>query len=405
MNVYTLPGANALKVAHEVRALMAQMSHKFPPGTRSTPRCWTPRPSSSDSIHGVYQALIEAGILVLLVIMLFLQNFRAMLVPATTVPVTIIGAFAAMALLGFTVNLMTLFALILAIGIVVDDAIVIVENASHYIEQGLTPKDAAIKAMERADRTGAGNHAGADFGLPAGVVSAGNHRPDVPAVRPGDRRHRGHQRAQRADAQTDAVRAVSAPRPQGPGKNQLVLPAASIAAMARSRTLYRRRQPDGATIRGSMACVFLRGGRDRRLYLRTPSDGVSADRGPGLLPGRCRATAGRVAAAGARAGAANRCGSQARPRGQGMGDERRLLGDLDSANLSNVVTEYVMYQDWDKRPAGLSQDKIVADLRDRFGLPAARFSVLIPPPIPGLGEAGGFQMMIEDRTGAGIKRA
>ena len=78
-----------------------------------------------DSIHGVYLALIEAGILVLIVIMLFLQNFRAMLVPATTVPVTIIGAFAAMALLGFTVNLMTLFALILAIGIVVDDAIVL----------------------------------------------------------------------------------------------------------------------------------------------------------------------------------------------------------------------------------------------------------------------------------------
>src|SRR6266700_3104139 len=78
---------------------------------------------------------------------LFLQNFRAMLVPATTVPVTIIGAFAAMAVLGFTVNLMTLFALILAIGIVVDDAIVIVENTSHYIEDGLTPKDASIKAM------------------------------------------------------------------------------------------------------------------------------------------------------------------------------------------------------------------------------------------------------------------
>ena len=91
--------------------------------------------------------MIEAGILVLIVIMLFLQNFRAMLVPATTVPVTIIGAFAAMALLGFTVNLMTLFALILSIGIVVDDAIVIVENTSRYIEQGLTPKDAAIKAM------------------------------------------------------------------------------------------------------------------------------------------------------------------------------------------------------------------------------------------------------------------
>ena len=83
----------------------------------------------------------------MIVIMLFLQNFRATLVPATTVPVTIIGAFVAMALLGFTVNLMTLFALILAVGIVVDDAIVIVENTSHYIEQGMAPKDSAIKAM------------------------------------------------------------------------------------------------------------------------------------------------------------------------------------------------------------------------------------------------------------------
>ena len=126
---------------------MAQMSRDVSRPASSTPRCSTPRRSSSDSIHGVYTTLIEAGVLVLIVIMLFLQNFRAMLVPATTVPVTIIGAFAAMALLGFTVNLMTLFALILAIGIVVDDAIVIVENASRYIEQGLTPKDAAIKAM------------------------------------------------------------------------------------------------------------------------------------------------------------------------------------------------------------------------------------------------------------------
>ena len=146
LNVYTLPGANALKVAQEVRTLMAQMSQKFPPGLKYTVLL----DSSTfikDSIHGVYMALIEAGILVLIVIMLFLQNFRAMLVPATTVPVTIVGAFAAMALLGFTINLMTLFALILAIGIVVDDAIVIVENTSRYIEEGLTPKDAAIKAM------------------------------------------------------------------------------------------------------------------------------------------------------------------------------------------------------------------------------------------------------------------
>src|SRR5579885_2448775 len=144
--IFALPDANALQVANESRALMAQMSKTFPQGLKFT----TPYDTTlfiNQSINAVYVTLIEAGVLVLIVIILFLQNLRAMLVPATTVPVTIIGAFAAMALLGFTVNLMTLFALILAIGIVVDDAIVIVENASHYIEQGLTPKDAAIKAM------------------------------------------------------------------------------------------------------------------------------------------------------------------------------------------------------------------------------------------------------------------
>ena len=107
MNVYTLPGANALTVAQEVRQLMAQMGEKFPQGLRYTLLLDTST-FIRDSIHGVYWALIEAGVLVLIVIMVFLQNFRAMLVPATTVPVTIIGAFAAMALLGFTVNLMTL---------------------------------------------------------------------------------------------------------------------------------------------------------------------------------------------------------------------------------------------------------------------------------------------------------
>ena len=90
------------------------------------------------SIKEVYKTLIEAGVLVLIVILVFLQDWRAMLVPATTVPVTIIGAFAAMAALGFTINLSTLFAIVLAIGIVVDDAIVVVEGAAHNIEQGMS---------------------------------------------------------------------------------------------------------------------------------------------------------------------------------------------------------------------------------------------------------------------------
>ena len=100
------------------------------------------------SINEVYMTLAEAAVLVLVVILLFLQDWRATLVPATTVPVTIIGAFAAMAAMGFTVNLSTLFAVVLAIGIVVDDAIVIVEGATHHMERGLSAHDAAVRAMQ-----------------------------------------------------------------------------------------------------------------------------------------------------------------------------------------------------------------------------------------------------------------
>ena len=104
------------------------------------------------AIYEVYRTLIEAAILVLIVILVFLQDWRAMLVPATTVPVTLIGAFAAMAALGFSINLPTLFALVLAIGIVVDDAIVIVEGVARYIERGLSGREAAGRAMD--DLTG-----------------------------------------------------------------------------------------------------------------------------------------------------------------------------------------------------------------------------------------------------------
>jgi len=144
--IYQTPDANSLKVAAVVKAKMEELSRRFPQGLRySIP--YNTTIFINASINEVYKTLWQAGVLVLIVILVFLQNFRATLVPATTVPVTIIGAFAGMAALGYTVNLSTLFALILAIGIVVDDAIVIVEGVSKYIEQGMSGHDAAIKAM------------------------------------------------------------------------------------------------------------------------------------------------------------------------------------------------------------------------------------------------------------------
>jgi HAE1 family hydrophobic/amphiphilic exporter-1 len=144
--IYQTPDANSLKVAAVVAAKMEELSRRFPQGLRySIP--YNTTIFINASINEVYKTLWQAGVLVLIVILVFLQNFRATLVPATTVPVTIIGAFAGMAALGYTVNLSTLFALILAIGIVVDDAIVIVEGVSKYIEQGMSGHDASIKAM------------------------------------------------------------------------------------------------------------------------------------------------------------------------------------------------------------------------------------------------------------------
>src|ERR1700751_4667109 len=146
ISIFQLPEANALDVAQRVQAEVLSMSRDFPEGLKySIPFDTTKFVSAS--IHEVYRTLFEAGLLVLLVILVFLQNWRATLVPATTVRVTIIGAFAAMAAMGFSINVLTLLSLVLAIGIVVDDAIVVVEGVSQHIERGQTPHDASVNAM------------------------------------------------------------------------------------------------------------------------------------------------------------------------------------------------------------------------------------------------------------------
>lgn len=145
--IFQLPGSNSLIIAEKVRAKMEKLSQSFPPEiTYDIPFDTTI--FVSESIREVWKTIFEAGLLVLLVIMIFLQDWRATLIPATTVPVTIIGAFAGMALLGFSINTLTLFAMVLAIGIVVDDAIVVVEGATRQIDQGESPKNAAISAMK-----------------------------------------------------------------------------------------------------------------------------------------------------------------------------------------------------------------------------------------------------------------
>jgi len=145
--VFLLPGGNALQLAERVRATMEELSQNFPEGVRYE-IVYDPTVFVSESIREVVITLFEAVLLVVIVVVLFLQTWRASVIPLVAVPVSIVGTFAVLLGFGFSINTLSLFGLVLAIGIVVDDAIVVVENVERNIELGLQPKQAAYRAME-----------------------------------------------------------------------------------------------------------------------------------------------------------------------------------------------------------------------------------------------------------------
>ena len=145
--VYQLPGSNAVAAAKGVNAFMEEQKKRFPPGLDYVTALDTTLPVT-EGIKEIEHTLLEAILLVIIVVYIFLQGWRATLIPLLAVPVSLIGTFMVFPLLGFSVNTLSLFGLVLAIGLVVDDAIVVVEAVEHHIEHGLPPKEAALKAME-----------------------------------------------------------------------------------------------------------------------------------------------------------------------------------------------------------------------------------------------------------------
>jgi len=397
--IYALPGANALDVGVATRALMAEMAKSFPEGMK-TASLYDTTVFINESIDAVYFTLALAGVLVLIVIMLFLQNMRAMLVPATTVPVTIIGAFAAMALLGFTVNLMTLFALILAVGIVVDDAIVIVENASHHIERGLTPKDAAIEAMKELTgpvigitlvltavflpasfMPGITGQMFRQFALviaATAIISAMNAltlkptqcalylRP-IPKDHVPNRFYRGFNRVYDAlERRYMGVVEGMVRHPRVSAGVFVVLVGTAVFGFAKWPSALMPLEDQGYCV---VVAELQQGAAQPRVrQVSAQMDAVLKDT-PGIK--------GWVTIGGYSA--------------------------LDSAKLSNVITAFAIFDDFGKRPPGSTQMSIIGDLQQRLqSIERASFAVLPPSPIPGLGVAFGFTMMIEDRASAGL---
>ena len=396
--IYQLPDANALDTAQRVRAAMAEMARDFPRGLE-----WEiPFDTTTfvrESVTEVYHTLFEAGVLVLVVIVVFLQDWRATLVPATTVPVTIIGAFAAMAVLGFSINLLTLFAVVLAIGIVVDDAIVVVEGVAQHVERGQTPKQGSIDAMKEL--------MGPIIGITLVLMSV--FLP--PAFMPGITGQMYRQFAL-VIAATALISAV----------NALTLKPTQCALWLRARDPKRKRNwffrgfnaVYAPLERWYTGVIRFMVGRSRVMALialglialagwgltKVPTGFIpTEDQGYAMVI--CQLPDGASLERTQRAldGITRLC------RQNPAIDRTIVIGGVspldNNASLSSAGIVYLMFKDWKQRGKGQDLGSIYRDLSTRLrSFEDAKTMVMVPPPIQGLGLSGGFQMQVELTDGS-----
>jgi HAE1 family hydrophobic/amphiphilic exporter-1 len=397
IGVFQSPGANALEVEKAVTRKMAELGRGFPSDIRyDTPFDTTKFVSAS--INEVYKTLIEAGLLVLIVIMVFLQDWRAMLVPATTVPVTIIGAFAAMAALGFTINFATLFAIVLSIGIVVDDAIVVVEGAAHNIEQGMSGHDAAIKAMDVLFAP--------IVGITLVLISVFLPASFLPGMT--GRIYAQFALVIAATALLSAINAATLKPTQCALWLRRPVPPEQRNFFYRGfNRVYDRLERGYARLIGSMAAhsgvsVIL-------ALILIGIGGYGLSRVPtGFIPIEDQ---GYLLAAvqlpdGASLDRTQRVMDKVQEiAGQTPGVEQIMtiagISALDnSSSLANAGVAYLILKEWSERGKGEDLLSLFNGLNQRLAaIPEARILVVPPPPIQGIGNAAGFSMQVELRDG------
>ncbi|HET9019541.1 MAG TPA: efflux RND transporter permease subunit, partial [Acetobacteraceae bacterium] len=398
IGIFLSPGANALQVAKEVQARMTDLARAFPAGVKWEVPFDTTRFVSA-SINEVYHTLVEAALLVLVVILVFLQDWRATLVPATTVPVTIIGAFAAMAALGFTVNLSTLFAIVLAIGIVVDDAIVIVEGAAHQIERGLTPHDAAVRAMDELF----GPVIGITLVLMAVFIPA--------AFLPGltGRLYAQFALVIAATALISAINAATLKPTQCALWLRPAVPPDRRNAFYRGfNAVYDHVEAGYARLVGVLARHSLTSVALGLVLIGIAFWGLTRIPG-GFLPLEDQGYA-LVAVQlpdGAAQDRTQRVMDQVQKAARAVPGVERVIGIsgvsvLDnSASLANAGVAYVMFKDWSARRKGEDLRSLYLALNAAMDrIESAQTVVLIPPAIQGIGNAGGFTLQVELRDGS-----
>jgi multidrug efflux pump len=403
--VFQLPYANAFDTAARVRRKMDELKTAFPEDVDYT-IAYDTTPVVRESINEVFRTLVEAVILVAVVVLIFLQNWRSALIPLAAVPVAIVGTFAVMAAIGFSLNNLTLFGLVLAIGIVVDDAIVVVEAIEHHIEEGLRPRQAAHKAMEQVSG-------------PVVAVALVLSAVFVPCAFISGITGQFFRQFALTIAVSTIISAFNS-LTLSPALAALLLRARDAAADPVTRALngllrwffrgfnWAFRQVVGSytrvvslALRGSAIVLVLYAGLvvlTYRTSQRLPS---------GYIPvqdlGKLYVTVQLPDAASLQRTekVLNRV-TQILHETPGIAHTIGIAGQSFTlqANGSNFANVFVSLDDFDKRrDASLSSDAIAERLRERLSaeVPEALTSVFGPPPVAGLGSAGGFKVIIEDR--------
>jgi hydrophobe/amphiphile efflux-1 (HAE1) family protein len=407
------PGSNALATQDAILKSMAQMKSEFPKGLEYNV-AYNPTEFIGESVHELVKTIYEAVGLVIVVVIVFLQRWRAAIIPVAAIPVSLVGTFAVMSALGFSINNLTLFGLVLAVGIVVDDAIVVVENVERHLSDGATPKEAALKTMAEvggalvsialvlsavfiptAFLSGISGEFFKQFAVTiaaATLISLFNSltlspalaslilRPHTPDEHPGARRPNAAERG--LNWFFDRFNAGFARTAAGYGHTVdrilrhrrpmiavyavlivatawvlIVAPKGFIPAQDRGYVIVSVQLPGGASLARTTAVVK----KIEEIALATP--GIA-----------------RV------------------PSFAGFSGATRTLS-------TSAAALFPVFESWPERAAkGLTNASIVADLQKRLGAVDEAFTVILQPPrVPGIGTGGGFEMRIEDRASRGTE--
>jgi hydrophobe/amphiphile efflux-1 (HAE1) family protein len=399
MAIFQLPGANSLEVGQQVKEKMAQLSKAFPEGlSYSIPYDVTMFVETS--IMELVTTLFIAALLVFFTIFMFLQDWRATLIPAATIPVSLIGTFAVMAALGVSINMMSLFAIMLAIGIVVDDAIVVVENTVRNIdENGLSPKDATRRAMKEVTS-------------PIIATTLVLLAVFVPTAFLGGITGQLYRQFGLTIAMATAFSSLNA-LTLSPALSALLLRPSPVRrnpfarafnwAFGKTQRLYNHMLVSMVRRTGIMIVSFL--------FLSLISFWGFSVLPKGFLPTEDQGYA--IIAVQLPDGASQERTLKVLKKIdeklaaiEGIRDWISIPGYsvLENAVSSNSASAWIIFDSWDERTTPeTSHEAILARLwQDLYGIQEANIFAFLPPAIMGLGEMGGFQMQLQDRAGVGL---